>query len=108
VHGKDPNKGRLMLAVKEVKDWCTKNRTDYSAMLEYLRECGALISSHEKLRLTRGTDVSGGQCWCIVINTTKLDDALDSIAPAVSLVVNNTRSNVAVQDSEHQMAVGDV
>ncbi|OYW91807.1 MAG: hypothetical protein B7Z13_11655, partial [Caulobacterales bacterium 32-67-6] len=88
---KDPNRGRLMLSVKDVRDWCTKNRIDYNAVVEYLRDKGALIQEHEKLRLTRGTDMAGGQAWCLVIDALALEDAVDAPQPRnVTLVVNNS------------------
>lgn len=88
---KDPNNGRLMLSVKDARDWCTKNRVDFNSILDYLSSQGALISSHEKVRLTRGTDMSGGQTWCLVIDTLALEDIQDS-APvrSMSLVVDNS------------------
>lgn len=88
---KDPNRGRLMLSVKDVRDWCTKNRIDYNVVVEYLRGKGALIQEREKLRLTRGTDMAGGQAWCLVIDTLALEDAVDAPQPRnVTLVVNNS------------------
>lgn len=97
-HSKDPYRGRLMLSVKDVRDWCTKNRVDLRQILDYLRSHGALVTEHERVRLTRGTDVPGGQTWCMVIDTMKLEDA-DSPAPAVSLAVDNTvRDNLVAND----------
>ena len=88
---KDPNRGRLMLCTRDVREWCTKNRVDFNTILDYLQAHGALISAHEKVRLTRGTDMSGGQSWCMVIDTLALEEVSDD-APArnVSLVVNNS------------------
>lgn len=109
-NSKDPYKGRLMLATKEVKDWCAKNRIDINSLLDYLRSHGALVSSHEKVRLTRGTDVPGGQCWCIVIDTLKLEDAFDATSSrSPALVVDNTSGLYKNGDDfEDAKAVGDV
>jgi hypothetical protein len=87
---KDPYRGRLMLASRDVKEWCTRNRVDYNTILSYLQTQKALISPHEKLRLTRGTDMSGGQTWCIVIDTLALEEAGDGVAPRMSLAVDNS------------------
>jgi hypothetical protein len=88
----DPMRGRLMLSAKEVRDWCTKNRVDYRRITEYLQSHGALVAEHERVRLTRGTDVPGGQTWCMVIDTLKLESA-DNVTPMQpTVVVDNTRS----------------
>ena len=89
-NSKDPNRGRLMLSSKDVKDWCTKNRVDYKSIIAYLKSHDALVSEHEKVRLTRGTDVPGGQTWCIVIDTLKLEDQSSTGVSAVTLAVRNT------------------
>lgn len=89
-NSKDPNRGRLMLASKDVKDWCTKNRVDYKSIIAYLKSHDALVSEHEKVRLTRGTDVPGGQTWCIVVDTLKLEDQSSTGVSAVALAVRNT------------------
>jgi len=95
---KDPYRGRLMLSIKEAREWCTKNRIDFNTILGYLRTKGALIHDSEKLRLTRGTDMAGGQTRCVVIDTLALEDSAGSVAARnISLVVNNTDSvSVAV------------
>lgn len=89
-NSKDPNRGRLMLSSKDVKDWCTKNRVDYKSIIAYLKSHDALVSEHEKVRLTRGTDVPGGQTWCIVVDTLKLEDQSSTGVSAVTLAVRNT------------------
>jgi len=96
---KDAFRGRLMLASKEVRDWCTKNRIEYNAIMDYLRSKGALLNSHEKIRLTRGTDVAGGQTWCVVIDTLALEDAMEG---------SPTRGMSLVVDNSDEIAVGDV
>lgn len=88
---KDPASGHLMLVAKEVRDWCSKNRLEYSDIVDYLRGHDALRTEHERVNLVRGTDVAGGQAWCMIIDTTKLEDVGLSSSP-VSLVVNNEQT----------------
>jgi hypothetical protein len=95
-HSKDPARGRLYLCAREVRDWCTKNRFDLGMILDYVQSHGALVSKNEKLRLTRGTDLSGGQTWCIVIDTMKLEETSGVSAPAMTLAVDNERDAIAV------------
>jgi hypothetical protein len=109
VNSKDPFKGRLMLSSKDVKDWCTKNRVDMGSIVDYVRSNGALVSEHEKVRLTRGTDVPGGQCWCIVVDTSALEDSSDQYtSPIASIVVDNTRKGYVSDENSEPKAVGDV
>ena len=71
--GKSEFAGWLMLAQKDVREWCVTNRTEYNAMLDHLEREGALLRRSEKLTLTRGTDLPTIQARCIVVDTRKLD-----------------------------------
>lgn len=95
-NSKDPAKGRLYLCLKDVREWCTKNRMDMAMIVGYLRNKGALIHEQEKMRLTKGTDVPGGQTWCMVIDTFKLEDHSSGTVHSMALAVNNVGDAVAV------------
>lgn len=88
--------GHIMLSQKEVRDWCMKNRTDFSSMLDHLEREGALLKRSEKLTLTRGTDMPTVQARCIVVDSYKLDK------DALTLVSNNQQEQLGSK------AVGDV
>lgn len=85
-HSRDPYKGRLFLVLKDVKDWCTRNRVDLLTLTCYLKSCGALVAENEKVRLTRGTDMSGVQQRCLIIDTLKLESAMDGDSPSLSII----------------------
>jgi hypothetical protein len=93
----DKLRGRLILSIKEVRDWCTQNRIEYRQIIDYLDEHDAIISEGERLRLTRGTDVPGGQCRCLVIDTTKLEmeDSLHSVQQPTAQADTSTCEPVA-------------
>lgn len=80
--------GQLLLAQKDVRDWCMKNRTDYNAMLAKLDADGVLVHKSEKLTLTRGTDFPTVQQRCIVVDMLKLDK--DAVLPTLTLVSNKS------------------
>lgn len=86
--------GHLMLAQKEVRDWCIKNRTDYNALMAYLTKEGVLLNKSEKVTLTKGTDFPYMQHRCIVIDLSKAEH---SVAPTLTLVG-------VVDDQEEQSA----
>lgn len=60
---------------KEMRDWCTKNRVDMTALLNNLEARGALIDKSEKITVTRGTDLPSFQARCVVVNADKMDVA---------------------------------
>ena len=60
---------------KEMRDWCTKNRVDMTALLNNLETRGALIDKSEKITVTRGTDLPSFQARCVVVNADKMDVA---------------------------------
>jgi len=76
--------GRMFLCQKAMREWCLKNRTDLSAVLDHLRSHGALLSEDERVTLTRGTDLPRVQQRCVVVDMNKLE------AAAPVLVVDNT------------------
>jgi hypothetical protein len=78
--------GQIMLNQKDVREWCTNNRVDYTSMLNQLESDGALVSRNEKLTLTRGTDIPIVQARCIVVDSLKLDK------DALTLVQNKPQS----------------
>ena len=88
--------GHIMINQKEARDWCMANRVDYNAMLDSLERAGALVKRHDKVTLTRGTDVPLVQARCFVVDSNKLDKE------ALTLVSNNSANAVGEQ------AVGDV
>ena len=74
--------GWIMLAQKEVRDWCMKNRVDYTAMVNHLADERSLIKRSDKITLTRGTDMPTVQARCIVVDAYKLDkEAITLVAP---------------------------
>ena len=89
--------GHVILSQKEARDWCMTNRVDFNAMLDSLDQRTALVKRHDKLVLTRGTDVSfTGQVRCFIVDSNKLDK------DALTLVSNNPVVDVG------DKAVGDV
>jgi hypothetical protein len=74
--------GHVILSQKEARDWCMTNRVDFNAMLDSLDQRTALVKRHDKLVLTRGTDVSfTGQVRCFIVDSNKLDrDALTLVS----------------------------
>jgi hypothetical protein len=88
--------GHIMINQKEARDWCMTNRVDFNAMLDSLERAGALVKRHDKITLTRGTDVPLVQARCFVVDSTKLD------TQALTLVSNNAAEQV------EEKAVGDV
>lgn len=86
--------GHIMINQKEARDWCMANRVDFNAMMDSLERAGALVKRHDKVTLTRGTDVPLVQARCFVVDSTKLDTAALTLVPTA----------VEVADS----AVGDV
>lgn len=71
--GRTENAGWIMLAQKEVREWCMNNRIDYNAMVDHLSTERALIKRSDKITLTRGTDMPTVQARCIVVDAYKLD-----------------------------------
>jgi hypothetical protein len=67
--------GRLFLCQKAMREWCMKNRTDFSNVLDHLRYAGALVHDDERVTLTRGTDLPRVQQRCVAINLNKLESA---------------------------------
>jgi len=88
--------GHIMINQKEARDWCMTNRVDFNAMLDSLERAGALVKRHDKVTLTRGTDVPLVQARCFVVDSNKLDK------DALTLVSNNPATDVG------EKAVGDV
>jgi hypothetical protein len=89
--------GHVILSQKEARDWCMTNRVDFNAMLDSLDQRTALVKRHDKLVLTRGTDVSfTGQVRCFIVDSNKLDK------DALTLVSHNPSVGV------DEKAVGDV
>jgi hypothetical protein len=77
-----------MLNQRDVRDWCTKNRVDYEALLNQLSADGALVNRSEKLTLTRGTDVPSIQARCIVVDAYKIDKDHLTIVPNPAVVTD--------------------
>jgi hypothetical protein len=75
--------GHMMLAQKEIRDWCIKNRTDYNVMINKLLGNGYLISKGEKVTLTKGTDYPTVQQRCIIVDMYKIDK---EAVPTLTLV----------------------
>jgi hypothetical protein len=75
--------GHMMLAQKEIRDWCIKNRTDYNVMINKLSGNGYLISKGEKVTLTKGTDYPTVQQRCIIVDMYKIDK---EAVPTLTLV----------------------
>ena len=74
--------GWIMLSQKEVRDWCMKNRIDYTAMINHLANEKSLVKRTDKITLTRGTDMPTVQARCIVVDAYKLDkDAITLVSP---------------------------
>lgn len=72
--------GHMMLAQKEIRDWCIKNRTDYNVMVNKLAANGYLVSRGEKVTLTKGTDYPTVQQRCIIVDMYKIDkDAVPTL-----------------------------
>jgi hypothetical protein len=89
--------GYLFISHKEARDWCMANRVDLNAMLDQLDQKTALIKRHDKVVMTRGTDMAfSGQVRCFVVDYTKLDSN--------SLTLVSTNTNVELGGK----AVGDV
>lgn len=89
--------GWLCISQKEARDWCLANRVDYNAMLDSLDSRGTLLRRHEKLVLTRGTDLGfSGQTRCFVVDYTKLD------GNSLTLVSTNANNDL---DSESEAEV---
>ena len=80
--------GHIMLNQRDVRDWCTKNRVDYEALLNQLSADGALVNRSEKLTLTRGTDVPSIQARCIVVDAYKIDKDHLTIVPNPAVVTD--------------------
>ena len=78
--------GHMMIAQKEIRDWCIKNRTDYNVMINKLAASSYLISRGEKVTLTKGTDYPTVQQRCIIVDMFKVDK--DAGTPALTLVSN--------------------
>ena len=78
--------GHMMIAQKEIRDWCIKNRTDYNVMINKLAASNYLISRGEKVTLTKGTDYPTVQQRCIIVDMFKIDK--DAVAPTLTLVSN--------------------
>jgi hypothetical protein len=78
--------GHMMLAQKEIRDWCIKNRTDYNVMINKLSASNYLVSRGEKVTLTKGTDYPTVQQRCIIVDMFKIDK--DAAVPALTLVSN--------------------
>ncbi len=75
--------GHIMINQKEARDWCMANRVDFNAMMDSLERAGALVKRHDKVTLTRGTDVPLVQARCFVVDSTKLDTAALTVVPPV-------------------------
>lgn len=72
--------GHMMIAQKEIRDWCIKNRTDYNVMVNKLAANGYLVSRGEKVTLTKGTDYPTVQQRCIIVDMYKIDkDAVPTL-----------------------------
>jgi hypothetical protein len=77
--------GHMMIAQKEIRDWCIKNRTDYNVMVNKLSAGGYLVSKGEKVTLTKGTDYPTVQQRCIIVDMYKIDK---EAVPTLTLVHN--------------------
>ena len=75
--------GHMMIAQKEIRDWCIKNRTDYNVMVNKLASDGYLVSRGEKVTLTKGTDYPTVQQRCIIVDMYKIDK---EAVPTLTLV----------------------
>lgn len=75
--------GHMMIAQKEIRDWCIKNRTDYNVMVNKLAASGYLVSKGEKVTLTKGTDYPTVQQRCIIVDMYKIDK---EAVPTLTLV----------------------
>lgn len=65
--------GHMMIAQKEIRDWCIKNRTDYTVLINKLAKDKVLVSRGEKVTLTKGTDYPTVQQRCIIVDMYKID-----------------------------------
>jgi hypothetical protein len=69
--------GKLFLAKKEFNDWCTKNRTDPKALLDYAGVAGWQIPWSEKFNIGRGTAYSTGACAVYVFDYHGMEGAVE-------------------------------
>lgn len=86
--------GQLMLAHKDVREWCMANRVDFDGLLGELDDAGALLRRHERVTLTRGTDMPTVQARCIVIDLHKLHNDSLTLVQTPAPVVNAIAAGV--------------
>lgn len=76
--------GMLWLSKKAVREWCLGAKTDFSAVLEWLKSRDALVSESEKFTLGKGTNITTGMVPCVVIQASQLD--MTAAKPVIDLV----------------------
>jgi hypothetical protein len=81
--------GHLYVCQAAARDWCMKNRVDYSAVMTALESKGALVKKQDKVLLTRGTDVSPVYSRVFVVDFNKLG------ANSLTLVSAGTDESIA-------------
>lgn len=68
--------GQLYLSKKAVRDWCLLNRVSVDVIEQAMRESGALLRLvDDRIRITRGVEMSAVQARCYLIDTRKLPGA---------------------------------
>lgn len=68
---KEPRRGMLYLAKKDIRDWCASQRVDVRSLLDHAKAQGFLVSEGEKFNLTRGTELAAVQIVCVAFDMTK-------------------------------------
>lgn len=81
--------GHLMVCQAAAREWCMKNRVDYNNMLGDLEDKKALVKKHDKVLLTRGTDLSPVQSRVFIVDYNKLD------ANSLTVVSSNSDQELA-------------
>ena len=63
------NTNRCLIAATALREWLVKRELSYQEMLRALEAQGVVTRKRMQATLGAGTDIPGGQVWCVEINT---------------------------------------
>lgn len=84
--------GKLYLVKRDFYQWCSDNRVDDKAILDYAERAGILIPLKERFTVGRGTDVKTGNVPCFCIDQTKLESMVGKEFASTWKVVNGGKA----------------
>jgi hypothetical protein len=91
------NNHRCIIASSALREWLVKRDLSYQEMVRALEAAGVVTRKRMQATLGAGTDIPGGQVWCVELNTSHEALAGVSLAAVDNIVPMTPRQSGALK-----------